>query len=148
MSHKLLTKKSLNLLTGYYGLLQISHLLTLIWAGSALLRTGQVPFPAQPPTGGWQAQALPFLLAMGVLDAAAAGLGVYFAFSWHIHGRWKARMGLVSTTMALTSAGIFAAGTGAAGVWLLYPLSYFGMLVLSLPAFPLFWILLTAEGPG
>lgn len=147
MNQKLLSKKSLNLLTGYYGLLQISHLVTLIWAGSVLLRTGQVPFPAQPPPGGWQSQALPFLLAMGVLDAAAAGLGVYFAFSWHSHGRWKARVGLVSTSMALTSAAVFAAGTWAAGVWLQHPFSYFGMLVLSLPVFPLFWLLLTFEMP-
>jgi hypothetical protein len=147
MKDKPLSRKNANLLAGYYGVLQISHLITLTWAGSVLLRTGQVPFPAQPPPGGWHAQALPFLLAMGLLDAGAAGLGVYFASSWLFHERWRVQVGLLSTAMALTSAGIFAAGTWAAGVWLQYPLSYFGMLVLSLPVFPLFWFLLTAESP-
>ena len=138
-------KTNFRLLAGYYGLLQISHLITLTWAGSVLFRTGQMPFPAQPPPGGWTDQALPYLLAMGVLDAAAAGLGIWFARSVILKEDPKLKIGLVSTTMALTSAGVFAVGTWAAGVWLRYPLSYFGMLVLSLPVFPLFWRLLTAD---
>jgi len=138
-------KKYFRLLAGYYGMLQISHLITLTWAGSVLFRTGQMPFPAQPPPGGWSAQALPYLLAMGILDAAAACLGICFAWSVISKGDLKLKIGLVSTTMALTSAGVFAVGTWAAGVWLRYPLSYFGMLLLSFPVFPLFWLLLTAD---
>lgn len=126
------------LLMGYYGLLQLAHVITLIWAGSVRLQSGQMPFPAQPPPGGWHPQAFPFLLGMGVLDAGAAGLGLYFI--WHVlRGKQvDYRLGLISLTMALTSAGVFAAGTWAAGVWQLYPVSYFGMLILSLPVFPLF----------
>jgi len=68
-------------LAGYYGTLQTVHLLLLARAGLYLLSAGTVPFPALPPANGWSAQVIPFLLGMGALDGAAAGLGIFSAIS-------------------------------------------------------------------
>ncbi|MDZ7844528.1 MAG: hypothetical protein U5K99_06995 [Anaerolineales bacterium] len=134
------------ILTVYYGLLQLAHLGTLTAAGLAFLKSGSMPFPAQPPTGGWADQALPFLLAMGGVDAAAAALGVWFVVKYLIADVWKWKIGVISITSALTSAVIFAAGTGASGAWLEHPLAYGGMVLVFAPLFILYYYLVREAG--
>ena len=130
------------LLAGYYGLLQITHLIILSWAGMIYLSRGQMPFPAQPPAPGWQSQAVPFLAAMGAVDALAAGLGIIFAFQYFFCQRWLEKIGTISLTIALTSAAIFAVGTAASGAWSQHPVSYLSMVVAFFPAFVLYWLVL------
>jgi len=65
----------------YYGLLQSAHLITLLLAGLILLQTGEIPFPAPAPPGGWSSQAIPFLVGMGFVDVIAICLAFYFCFS-------------------------------------------------------------------
>jgi len=131
-----------NTLTGYYGVLQVTHLLTLAWAGLYFLRAGVMPFPAQPPAGGWNEQVIPFLLALGALDAAAAALGIWFAVQRVIMGKWRVTAGLISGTMALTSALVFAGGTYASGAWWEHPGGYLGMVTAFAPLLPLYLILI------
>ena len=46
------------------------------------MKTGNVPFPASPPPGGWNPAVIPFLMGMAAADVVAAGIGIFFAFSY------------------------------------------------------------------
>lgn len=140
-----ITNKLKRILVGYYGLLQLVHLVVLTAAGLLYLKSKDMPFPAQPPPGGWEGQVLPFLLGMGTVDAVAAFLGVWFAGIYLVFGTWKWIIGMISITIGLTSAGIFAAGTGANGAWIEHPLTYGGMVIAFSPMFILYYYLLQGE---
>ena len=129
----------LKYLAGYYGILQTVHLLLLARAGLCLLSTGTVPFPALPPANGWSAQVIPFLLGMGALDGAAAGLGVFSAISLFGKNRFDSRLWMLSLEIALTSAMIFTAGTLASGAWNYHPAAYILLVIFFSPLFPLFY---------
>ncbi len=138
-------KKSTASLTpylGYYGLLQISHLVFLVRAGIIYGTGGEIPFPAPPPPGGWTSEVIPFLLAMGALDGIAAFLGIYTAYFSVFRDKLLSKPLLVSLVMALTSAGVFAVGTIASGAWAAHPLAYGLLIVFFSPLFPLAYRLL------
>lgn len=124
---------------GYYGILQSAHLLSLVRAGYLYLTWGSMPFPAPPPDPGWQAQVVPFLLAMGAVDGAAALIGLLTAFQYFVRGNLLLKPLLVSLLIAVTSAGIFAVGTIFSGAWAAHPLQYLLLGVLFSPLFPLLY---------
>ena len=80
MSRKITFSRLLILFAGYYGILQSFHVLFLVRAGFILVKTGAIPFPAPPPELGWSTQVIPFLLAIGALDAAAGASSDRAAF--------------------------------------------------------------------
>ncbi len=125
-------------LAGYYGILQTVHLLLLARAGLYLMSTGTVPFPALPPANGWSVQVIPFLLGMGVLDGAAAGLGIFSAISLFGKKRFDYRFWMLSLGIALTSGLIFTAGTLTSGAWNYHPAAYILLVIFFSPLFPLF----------
>lgn len=130
-------------LTAYYALLQASHLIFLARAGLIWSSTRRIPFPAPPPPAGWQTETIPFLFGMGAIDALAALLGIYFAADFLLFSRRNPfRIGLVSTTIALTSAFIFAVGTISSGAWSHSPLLYSLLVLFFAPAGALFLYLL------
>lgn len=133
----------LRILTTYFGVLQSVHLVALIRAGIITASTGKLPFPALPPPEGWSSQAVPFLVSMAIVDALAIFLSLIFAFNAIIRERLFARVGVISLTIADTSAFIFAVGTFASGAWAAHPVAYWLMVALFVPTVPLFVLLLT-----
>jgi len=134
-------------LVGFYGFLQTAHLFFLGRAGYILLKTGNVPFPASPPPGGWDTVVIPFLMGMAAADVVAAGMGIYFAYSLICNGKFKPLAGVISLTIALSSAIVFLFGTLPAGAWVHNPISYLIVFLAFSPIVPLY-ILLVRETAG
>ena len=133
-------------LAGYYGTLQTVHLLLLARAGLYLMSTGTVPFPALPPANGWSAQVIPFLLGMGALDGAAAGLGIFSAISLFGKKHFDYRFWMLSLVIAITSGLIFTAGTLASGAWNYHPAAYILLVIFFSPLFPLLYKIFRITG--
>ena len=128
-------------LAGYYGILQSFHIFFLGRAGLTLLQTGIVPFPASPPPGGWAPSVLPFMMGMAAADLIAACLGIFFAFSLLAKGELKPLVGIISLTIALSSAIVYLFGTLPAGAWMHNPLSYLIVILAFSPIIPLYFLL-------
>lgn len=126
-------------LTGYYGILQAFHIIFLSRAGVILLQTGRVPFPASPPPGGWDPSVVPFMMGMAAADGIAACLGIYFAFSLIAKGEFKPLFGIISLTIALSSAAVYLFGTFPAGAWMHNPISYLIVILAFSPIIPLYF---------
>ena len=132
-------------LTIYYGVLQSAHLLTLLRASFIILQTGEIPFPALSPPGGWLPQAIPFLVGMGVVDAVAIVLALIFVFQTNIRKNYQPIIGIISMTIAMASAVQFAVGTIPSGAWSAHPLAYGLMVVLFAPVISLYFLLLQSN---
>ena len=135
--------KWFSLLAGYYGLLQTMHIIFLSRAGLLVLQTGRVPFPAAPPPGGWNDAVLPFLMGMAAADVVAACLGIYFSYSQLIKKRFKPVIGIISLTIALSSAVVYLVGTLPSGAWIHNPISYLIVILAFLPIIPLYILLVS-----
>ncbi len=146
MSSKNPFSRLLILFAVYYGILQSLHLLFLARAGFILVNTGAIPFPAPPPEVGWSNQVIPFFLAMGGLDAAAALLGIFSVIILVRKNQFDSRPWILSLGIALTSALIFAVGTFASGAWMDHPIAYGILIVFFSPIFPLFIMILKIAG--
>lgn len=120
--------RAVRILQGYYCLLQIAHLFFLSRAGWIVITEGRYPFPASPPAVGWNDQVIPFLIAMGGLDAVAAVLTLTAGYREFFQQNSSDMLWLLSLTAALTSALIFTTGTWFSGAWHANPWEY-GLLV-------------------
>jgi hypothetical protein len=125
-------------LAGYYSVLQILHLFFLGRAGLILRVSGRIPFPASPPAGGWAPEVIPFLMGMAAADVIAAGLGIYFSWSLLVKGQLKPLPGIISLTIALSSAVVYLVATLPAGAWSQNPVSYLIVVLAFSPIVPLF----------
>jgi len=134
-------------LVGFYGFLQTMHLIFLGRAGYILLKAGNVPFPASPPPGGWDTVVISFLMGMAAADVVAAGIGIYFAYSLIIKQQFKPLAGVISLTIALSSAIVYLVGTLPTGAWVSNPLSYLIVILAFSPIIPLY-VLLVRETAG
>jgi hypothetical protein len=134
-------KKNIGLIA-YYGILQSLHLLALIRAGVIMLIERRFPFPILPPPGGWAAQTIPFMLGLGTTDVVGILLGIIFAYRAVFAGKFNRRMGVISLTIFITGAFVFAIGTLPSGAWMAHPLTYGGMALLFIPTVFLYiWLL-------
>ncbi len=134
--------KELKYLSGYYGVLQTSHALSLVRAGLVMLRSGQLVFPAPPPPGGWPATSLPFLLALGVVDSLAIALGLMYVYRFFIKGEIAGILGIVSLTIALVSGAVYLIGTLPSGAWQVNLPAYLIVVLVFSPVVPLYIVLL------
>ena len=126
----------------YYGILQSLHLLVLARAGVIILLQGRLPFPILPPPGGWDPQIIPFMIGLGTTDLVGILLGLFFAYRALIKGAFYRRLGVISLTIFVTGAFVFAVGTLPSGAWAAHPIAYGLMAVLFLPAVILYiWLL-------
>jgi hypothetical protein len=132
-------------LKGYYCLLQITHLFFLSRAGLIVVTAGRYPFPASPPVDGWNDQVIPFLIAMGGLDALAAALTLAAGYREFILDQSSTPMWLISLTAALTSALIFTAGTWIGGAWHANPWEYGLLVPFFTPLFVLYGLLVRSR---
>lgn len=138
--------KAIKILAGYYGVLQSLHALSLARAGWLLLKTGRLPFPAPPPTGGWPASSLPFLLGMGMVDLFAISLALVFVVQLYRKGEIIHVVGIISLTIALSSGVVYLVGTLPSGAWQANLLAYLVVLLVFSPLIPLFAALLLSAG--
>jgi hypothetical protein len=120
-------------LSVYYGVLQCLHLFILLRAGILLFFYHTVPFPILPPPGGWHAQTFPFLYGLAGMDGIGIFLGILFAYKALFSTKIRPILGLVSLTIFISGALVFAAGTLPSGAWAAHPVSYGAMLVLFIP---------------
>jgi len=120
-------------------------MITLLRAGFIILQTGEMPFPAPSPPGGWSAQAIPFLVGMGVVDAVAIIIALIFVFQAIIRKQDQPLLGIISMTIAMASAVLFAVGTIPSGAWSAHPLAYGSLVILFAPVIPLFFLMLRSE---
>jgi hypothetical protein len=125
--------KQLKFLIVYYGMLQSLHLLVLIRAGFLLLQGETAPFPILPPPSGWQEQTMPFMFGLAGMDILGIILGIYYSFQTLFKKEHKPLLGILSLTIFISGAVVFAAGTYPSGAWTAHPLSYWSMVILFAP---------------
>jgi len=125
--------KQLKVLIAYYGILQSLHLLVLIRAGYMLLQGEPAPFPILPPPGGWQEQSIPFMFGLAGMDVIGIILGIYYSFKTFFKQEHILLLGILSLTIFISGAVVFAAGTYPSGAWAAHPLSYWSMVILFAP---------------
>lgn len=141
------SNKTMRILILYYGIIQCVHILMLTRAGIILILGNQIPFPIFPPVDGWHSQTFPFLLGLAVVDLVAIIMGIIFTFQMVVKARINWLLGILSLTIAIASAIVFAIGTYASGAWNRHPISYWVMVLLFAPAILLFLQLLRS-GPS
>jgi hypothetical protein len=135
-------KPIIRILIAYYGILQSLHLVVLLRAGVILLLQGRFPFPILPPPGGWDPQVIPFMIGLGTTDIAGILLGLCFVYRALIKGAFYRRLGVISLTIFITGAIVFAVGTFPSGAWGTHPIAYGIMAILFFPAVILYiWLL-------
>ena len=135
-------KPIIRTLIAYYGILQSLHLVVLLRAGVLLLLQDRLSFPILPPPGGWNPQVIPFMLGLGSTDIAGILLGLCFVFRALIKGASYRRLGVISLTIFITGAIVFAIGTFPSGAWGAHPVAYGTMAVLFFPTVILYgWLL-------
>ncbi len=127
-----------NLLIAYYGSLQTLHLLALLRAGIILLQGGEAPFPILPPPGGWGDQSMYFMFGLAGMDVVGIILAITFSYQTLIKDKFMSVLGLLSLTIFLSGAIVFAAGTFPTGAWASNPISYWIMVILFTPSFFLY----------
>ncbi len=130
------------ILIAYYGLLQTLHLLVLIRAGIILLQGGEAPFPILPPPGGWGDQSMYFMFGLAGMDIVGIIFGIIFSYQALIKDMFISVLGILSLTIFLSGAIVFAAGTFPTGAWASNPISYWIMVVLFMPSLFLYTKLL------
>ncbi len=130
------------ILIAYYGLLQTLHLLVLIRAGIILLQGGEAPFPILPPPGGWGDQSMYFMFGLAGMDIVGIIFGIIFSYQALIKDMFIFVLGILSLTIFLSGAIVFAAGTFPTGAWASNPISYWIMVVLFMPSLFLYTKLL------
>ena len=126
-------ERTTQILITYYGLLQTLHLLVLLRAGILLLTSSKIPFPILPPVTGWQEQTWPFFLGLAGMDVIGIVLGIIFTIKSQFKGDLDQKWGLISLTIFITGAIVFAAGTFPSGAWSQHPVAYGGMALLFIP---------------
>lgn len=135
-------RNSLKKLILYYGVLQSLHLLILLRAGLLLLSGQASPFPILPPPHGWQEQTWPFMFGLAGMDVVAIFLAFIFVYQAYRKNKIMDLIGILSLTIFISGAIIFAVGTLFAGAWRSHPIEYGLMAILFLPALVLYGLLI------
>jgi hypothetical protein len=99
------------------GFIQSAHILALARSYTLLRQSGRITFLAQPPAGGWSAQAQHFLISLGAIDFVNALLVLVFVYGYFSRARWWYWLGTSTLTVSMVSALAYAYGTMASGAW-------------------------------
>lgn len=120
-------------LVGYYGFIQVAHIIAIARAAIVLGVSQTITFPAPPPPGGWSPQTNHFLIAMGAADAVNAVVALVFVYGYFAGARWRVWLGTLSLAISAYSAVIFAYGTIASGAWAHHPAGYLSITMVFIP---------------
>lgn len=125
-------------LVAWFGAYQLAHTITNT-LGLAEMAQGRVPrFPVPPPAAGWQAQALPFFVAIAALDLAVALLSLVFVIGYFRQRPWCQWLGVATVTSAVFGHAFTGLATLLAGAWETHLAVYSGIGVGFLPEVVLF----------
>ena len=87
---------------------------------------------------------MPFLVGLGITDSIGSLLGMIFTAHFFIKMRFNRRLGVISLTIFITGAIVFAIGTLINGAWTAHPLAYGSMAILFFPTpFLYYWLLVS-----
>lgn len=128
------------ILVVWYAVFQLVHLVSLIRAAIALLQGGVFTFPALPPKTGWSGQTGFFLLGMGIFDAVNIIISLIFVYGYFTYARWRLTFGVLTLTVMMYSALVFAFATIASGAWMDNLVSYIIITVAFLPVIILYYL--------
>lgn len=117
----------------YFGILEVTHLVALVWAGIIFIQTGDIGFPAPAPAGGWTKQAQYFLLANGIVDLINTFIAFVFVIAYFRGKIWCWWLGVISMTLSTYSAVLYTIGTGAANAWQNQPIGYLIVSIVFAP---------------
>ena len=131
-------KTTLRRLTFYYGLLQVAHLIVLVYGLLYYLRTSTIGFPALPPSGGWETQTIYFLLGNGVLDSIIGIAAIFYVIRFFLDRAGSELLGIICVTASLCSGVFFVIGTVLSGAWTHNPANYVGLVIIFTPVVALF----------
>jgi hypothetical protein len=120
-------------LVGYYGFIQVAHIIAIARAAIVLFVSQTMAFPASPPPGGWSPQTSHFLMAMGAVDAVNALVALVFVYGYFAGARWRVWLGTLSLAVSAYSAVIFAYGTIASGAWAHHTTGYLSIALVFIP---------------
>jgi hypothetical protein len=121
------------ILIAYYGLIQATHIVAIVRSYTLLKQSGKITFLAQPPTGGWSAQAQHFLMSLGAIDFITALFALVFVYGYFSQTRWWFWLGTTTLTISVISALIYGYGTIASGAWEYHLADYLILVILFLP---------------
>ena len=121
------------LLAAYYGFVQAMHMVAITRSYTLLRQRGEITFLAQPPLGGWSAQAEHFLISLGGLDFINALFALIFVYGYFSRSHWWRWLGTTTLTASMVSSLIYAYGTVASGAWTGHVVRYLTLVVLFIP---------------
>ncbi len=110
-------RRGLAWLVGWYALYQAVHIPVNLRALARLAAGATMDFPAPPPAGGWSPDAVAFFAGMASLDLGNALLALVFTWGFYRRRGWAMPLGLITLTVSLYAALLFAYATHAAGAW-------------------------------
>jgi hypothetical protein len=121
------------ILVGYYGTIQVLHLVAIGRATVILGQTDALGFPAPPPQGGWDEQARYFFVGVGAIDALNVLVALVFLYGFFRCTSWRGWVGTLTLTVSLYSAILFAFATPPTGAWAHRPIEYLVIVLAYLP---------------
>lgn len=125
-------------LISYYGFIQALHIVAITRASILLMQSGEITFLAQPPPGGWSAQAQYFLMSLGAIDFVTAIFALVFVYGYFSNERWWFWLGASTLTVSVISALVYGYGTVASGAWAGHLAEYLILVVVFIPVAALY----------
>jgi hypothetical protein len=125
-------------LVAYSGLIQFAHILAIVRSYLLLRQSGEITFLAQPPSGGWSAQAEYFLMGLGAIDFVNALLVFLFVYGYFSRAHYWYWLGTITLTVSTVSALVYGYGTIASGAWEGNLVEYLILVLVFIPVAILF----------
>jgi hypothetical protein len=130
-------------LVACFGLYQLGHLLSNIIGSFTFFSTGEIPFPALPPPGGWSADLRNVFVDMASMDTLNAAVSLVFVWGYYKRKQWRLWLGTITLTLSVYAAILFNLSAYQAGAWVGPNLwSYVFINVTYIPVVVLFGIVL------
>ena len=101
----------------WYALYQSIHVLVNTRGLWILISGRALDFPAPPPNGGWSADVVHLMVAIGVLDLVNAVAALVFVWGYFTKKDWHFWLGTLTTTVSVYAFGLYIYWTFASGAW-------------------------------
>ncbi len=113
MKDNLLTR----LLVASFGLYQLGHLLSNMRGAFVFYGAGELPFPALPPSGGFDPHLVNAYMDMAFMDSLNAAVSLVFVWGYFKDKPWRLWLGTINLTLSVYAAILFNLSAYQAGAW-------------------------------